>query len=72
MVLDVCTRIILRILECNSANLVTLGGVSLLAILIWGQVLSPPIGGSASVNGMSDFYVPLPRCGRLCLLRRCV
>ncbi len=53
MVLDVCARMILRSLERRSANLVTLGGVSLVVLLIWGQVLSPPIGWSASVNVMS-------------------
>ncbi len=58
MVLDVCARMILRSLECRSANLVTLGGVSLLVILIWGQVLSPPIGGSTSVNVMSGVLCP--------------
>ncbi len=49
---------ILRRLECRSANLVTLGIVSLLFLLIWGQVLSPPIGGSASVNVMSGVLCP--------------
>ena len=58
MVLDVCARMILRSQECRSANLVTLGGVSLLFLLIWGQVLSPPIGGSASVNVMSGVLCP--------------
>jgi hypothetical protein len=57
-VLDVCARMILCSLECRSANLDTLGGVSLLVILIWGQVLSPPIGGSASVNVMSGVLCP--------------
>ena len=47
MVLEMCARMILRRLENKSANLVTLGGVSLLVLLIWGRVLSPPIGGSA-------------------------
>ena len=58
MVLDVCARMILRRLEFRSANLVTLGGVSLLVLLIWGHVLSPPIGGSASVNIMSGVLCP--------------
>ncbi len=53
MVLDMCVRMILRRLECRSANLVTSSGVTFLVFLIWGQVLSPPIGGSASVNIMS-------------------
>ena len=58
MVLDVCARVILRRLECRSGNLVTLGGVSVLALLIWGQVLSPPIGGSASVKVISGVLCP--------------
>ncbi len=58
MVLDVYARMILRYLECKSANLVTLGGVSLLVLLIWGQVLRPPIGGSTSVNVMSSVLCP--------------
>ena len=58
MVLDVCVRIILRSMECRSANLVTLGGVSLPVLLIWGQVLSPPIGGSAAMNVMSGVLSP--------------
>ena len=49
---------ILRRLECRLANFVILGGVSLLGFLIWGQVLSPPIGGSASVNIMSGVLCP--------------
>ena len=53
MVLDVCVRMILRRLECRSANLITLGCVSFLVFLIWGQALSPPIGGSALGNIMS-------------------
>ena len=53
MALDLCARMILRRLECMSVNLFKLGGVSLLVLLIWGQVLSPPTGGSASVNVMS-------------------
>jgi len=58
MVLDVCVQMILRRLEYRSANLVTLGDVSLLVLLIWGQVLRPPISGSASVNIMSGFLCP--------------
>jgi hypothetical protein len=72
MVLDVCVRMILRRLECRSANLVTLDGVSFLVLLIWGPVLSPSIGGSASVNIMSGVLCPSTTCERLCLLRRCV
>ena len=48
----------LRRLECRSAHLVTLGGVSLLVFLIWGQVISPPIGGSASINIMYGILSP--------------
>ncbi len=58
MVLDVCVRMILRRLECSPANLVTFGVVSLLFLFIWGQVLSPPIGGSASVNVISGVLCP--------------
>ena len=58
MVLDVCARMILRRLGCRSANLVTLGGVTLLVLLIWGQVLSPPIGGYASVNITAGVLCP--------------
>ena len=58
MVLDVCARMIFRRLECRSANLATLGGVSLLVLLIWGRVLSPPTGGFASVNIMSGVLCP--------------
>ena len=47
-----------RRLECKSANLVTLGGVSLPVFRVWGQVLSPPTGGSASVKIMSGFLCP--------------
>ena len=56
--LDVWVRMILRRLECRSANLVTLGVASLLFLFIWGQILSPPIGGSASVNVMSGALCP--------------
>ena len=56
--LDVCVRMILRRLESRSANKVTLGGLSLLVLLIWGQVLSPPIGGYALVNIMSGVLCP--------------
>ncbi len=58
MVLDVCARTILRRLEWRSANLVTLGGVFLLALLIWGQVISFLTGGFASVNIKSDVMCP--------------
>ncbi len=49
---------ILRRLECRSANVVILGGVPLLVFFIWGQFLSPPIGGSASVNIISRVLCP--------------
>ena len=58
VVLDVCVRMSLRRLECRSANLVTLGGVSFLVFFLWSQVLSPPICGSASVNIMSGVLYP--------------
>ena len=58
MVLDVCVRMSLRRLECRSANFFTLGGVYFLVFLVWGHVLSPPIGGSASVNIMSGVLCP--------------
>jgi len=58
MVLDVCARMILRSRECRSADLVTLGGVSLLDLFIWGQVLSPPIGGSVSLKIISGVLCP--------------
>ena len=58
VVLDVYVQMSLRRLECRSANLVTLDGVSFLGFLIWGQVLSPPTGGSASVNIMSGALCP--------------
>ena len=53
VVLDVCVLMSLRRLECKSDSLVMLGGVSFPFFLVWGQVLSPPMGGSASVNIMS-------------------
>ncbi len=73
MVLDVCVRMSLRRLECRSANLVTLGGVSFFIFLVWGQVLSPPICGSASVNIMSGFFVSLYHVssGCVCLVVVC-
>jgi hypothetical protein len=53
----------LRRLECSSASLVMVGGEFLLVVRIWGQVLSPPTGGSASVNIMSVVHDLRPRCG---------
>ena len=58
MVLDECVRMNLRKLECKSAKLVMLGGVSLLGFRIWGQILSPPTGGSTSVKIMSGVLCP--------------
>ena len=56
--LDVCDRMSFCRLECKSANLATLGGVSLLVFRYWGQVLSPPSDGSASVKIMSGVLCP--------------
>ena len=58
VVLEVCVRMSLRRLVCRSANLVMLGGVSLLVLRVWGQVLSHPTGRSASVNIMSGVLCP--------------
>ena len=58
VVLDVCVRMSLRRRVCRSANLVMLGGVSLPFYRIWGQVLSPPTCGSASVKIMSGVLRP--------------
>ncbi len=59
VVLDVCARMSLHTLECDkSASLVMLGGVPLPFVRVWGQVLSPPTGGSASVNIMSGVLCP--------------
>ena len=51
--LGLCALIILRRLECRSVILSMLGIVSCLVLRSWGQVLSPPIGVSASVNIMT-------------------
>ena len=53
--LDVSVRMSLRRLECKSARLCMLAGVSFFVPRSWGQVLSPPIVGSASVNIMYEF-----------------
>ncbi len=55
--LGICVRVSLRKLECRSASLVILGGVSLFIFWSWGHVPSPPTGGFASVNIMSFDYV---------------
>ena len=56
--LVMCVLMRLRRLECRSACLVTLGGVSLLVLRVWGQVLSPLTGGSPSVNIMPSLFCP--------------
>ena len=56
--LHVCVRMSLRKFECKSASLVMGGGESLLIFQFWGQVLSPPRGGSALVNNMSGILCP--------------
>ena len=53
VVLDVCVRMSLRRLQSKLAILDMLGGVPLPFVRVWGQVLSPPTGGFASVNIMS-------------------
>jgi len=58
VVLGVCLRMSLRRLSCRSASLVMFGGLFLLGFHTWGQVLSPPTGGSASVNIMSGVLCP--------------
>ena len=58
VLLGVCVRMSLCKLECRSARLCMLGGMSFLVPRIWGHVLSPLIGGSASVNVMSGVFCP--------------
>jgi len=58
VVLDVCVRMSFRKLECKPASLVMLGGISVLVFRVWGQVLSLPTGGSASVNMMLGVLCP--------------
>jgi hypothetical protein len=58
VVFDVCVRMSLRRLACKSASLVMLGVVPFPCFRVWGQVLSPPMGGSASVNIMSGVLCP--------------
>ena len=57
--LDVCVRMSLRMLECKSASLVIIDGESLLVFRIWGQVLSPPTGGSATMKIYVGCFVSL-------------
>jgi hypothetical protein len=59
VVLDVCVRISLRRLECKSANLIMLGGVSFSFFRVWGQALSPPTSGSTSVKIIPGGFVSL-------------
>ena len=48
----------LRKLVCKLASLVMLGGLAACCLRIWGHVLTPPMGGSASVNIMSGIVWP--------------
>ena len=48
----------LRMLECKSSSLVMMDGVSFLCFRVWGQVLSRPTAGSASINIMSGVLCP--------------
>jgi hypothetical protein len=52
-VLGVCVRMSLGKFEWRSAKLCMLGVVSFWVPCIWGHVLSPLMGGSASVNVVS-------------------
>jgi hypothetical protein len=54
----VCVQMSLRRLECMSASLSMLGGVSFLVSRSWGQVLSPPTGGFVFVNMMYGVLSP--------------
>ena len=56
---DACARMSLRKLECRSASLIMIVGEYLLVFRIWGQVQSPPTGGSASVKVMSGIFVSI-------------
>jgi len=58
VVWGVCVRMILRRLECRSASLSMLDGVSFFVPRSWGQILIPPTSGSASVNIMSGVLCP--------------
>ena len=58
VVLGLCVRMSLRRLECKSVSLAMIGGVPLSFCRAWGQVLSPPTGGSASVKIMSGVLCP--------------
>ena len=56
--LEVYVRVSFRRLECRSASFVEVGGESLIVVRIRGRFLSPPTGGSASVNIMSGGLCP--------------
>ncbi len=56
LVLGVCVRMSLRRPEFRLGMLWVLGDVSFLVPCIWGHVLSPLIGRSASVNVMSGVF----------------
>ena len=58
VLLGVCVRMSLCKLACRSARLCMLNGVSFLVPRNWGHVLSPLIGGSASVNIMYGVLCP--------------
>ncbi len=58
VVLGACAVMSLCRLECRSARLCMLGDVSFLIPHIWGHVLSPLIGGFASVHVMSGVFFP--------------
>jgi hypothetical protein len=58
VVLDVCVRMSLRMLECKSARLVMIGGVTFPFFRLWGYVLSPPTDEFVSVNIMSTVLCP--------------
>ena len=58
VVSGVCARMSSCRLECRSARCCMLGDVSFLVPRIWGHVLSPRIGGSASMNVMSGVFGP--------------
>jgi len=58
VVLGVCVRMSLRRLKCKSANWIMFGCMSVPLFRVWGQVLSPPTGGSASLKIMSGVLCP--------------
>jgi len=56
--LGMCVQMSLCMLECRSAGLSMVGGVHFPFCRIWGQVLSPPTGGCASVKILSGSLCP--------------